>query len=90
MSKQNVKYRVQLAINVIVEVPKPTKYTQDLLCKPFLDNLKREEKEFLLGYLGEPAVEEIAFLYQQSINLKQFSNNLDITITEVQKIAEDE
>ena len=90
MSEQNVKYKVQLTLSVTVEVPEPTEYTQNLLSKPFLDNLIREEKEVLLNYLGAPAIEEIAFVYEQSNNLKQFGNDLDLTITEVEKIDSDE
>lgn len=91
MSEQTEKYKVQLTLSVTVEVPEPSEYTQKLLSLScFLNDLPREQKEALLNYLGEPAVEEIVFMYEQSNNLKQFGNDLDLTITEVEKIAEDE
>jgi len=89
MSEETVKYKVQLTLSVTVEVAKPSEYTQNLLSRPSYV-LTRDQKEFLLGYLGEPAVDEIAFLYQQSNNLKQFRNNLDLTITEVERLSKDE
>lgn len=49
-----------------------------------------DDKEALLAYLGAPTVEEIAFAYEQSNSLKQFGNDLNLTITEVEKIAQDE
>ena len=90
MSEETVKYKIQLTLTVTLEVPEPTEYIQNLLSKPFLDNMTRDEKEGLLNYLGEPALEEIAFAYQHSNSLKQFGNDLGLTITEVEKIAQHE
>ena len=89
MSEETVKYKVQLTLSVTVEVAKPSEYTQNLLSRPSYV-LTRDQKEGLLNYLGKPVLEEIAFAYQQSNSLKQFRNNLDLTITEVEKLSKDE
>ena len=89
MNDQTVRYKVQLTLSVEVEVPEPSEYTQKLLSRPSYV-LTIDQKEGLLNYLGKPALEEIAFAYQQSNSLKQFGNDLDLTITEVEKFDSDE
>ena len=89
MSEETVKYKVQLTLSVTVEVAKPSEYTQNLLSRPSYV-LTIDQKEGLLNYLGKPVLEEIAFAYQQSNSLKKFGNYLDLTITEVEKLSEDE
>lgn len=89
MNDQTVRYKVQLTLSVEVEVPKPSEYTQNFLSRPSYV-LTRDQKEGLLNYLGKPVLEEIAFAYQQINSLKQLGNYLDLTITEVEKLSEDE